>query len=417
MNIEDLIYIINDQNEIIKDLLRDSVERELINKTEILKGRVLLVSGIRRSGKTVFSLQLANKSKENFIYINFFDERFIDFSVRDFNKLLEAIYRIKNPNLLILDEIQEIKGWEKFVERIRNKFKIIVTGSNSRLLSKEIGTYLTGRYIKKEIFPFSFKEFLLLKNFKFDFTTEKKAKLKNLLNEYIKLGGFPEVYKYGRIILQDLFNDIVERDLILRYNIKNKYSFKKLAIYLISNYSSFITANKTKNIVSIKDVHTVLNYFEYLENSYLLFFIDKYSTKTKEKILSAKKVYAIDTGLINTLSLKSFSEMGRIIENIVFLQLKRNISYNSLNLNISYYKTKDNKEIDFVLYNEENKVEKLIEVTYEFDEEHKKKLIKAMEELNLKESLCITWGEEDIIEEKGKKIKIIPLWKWLLEIN
>ena len=245
------------------------------------------------------------------------------------------------------------------------------------------------------------------------YSTKETAKVKKALEEYIKFGGFPEALKFGRIYLQTIYRDIVEKDVLFRYKIRDIQALRELAKYLISNFSKEITYGKLKNLINIKDVHTVKNYVEYLERAYLIFQVRRFSFKLKSQMLSPRKVYAVDTGLINAVSFKFSENIGRLMENLVFLELLRRRSYKFADYEIYYWKDAKG-EVDFVVKSE-NKVTQLIQVTYELNKENFERevapLLKASKELKCKELLLITWDQEDTTKEG---VKIMPLWKWLL---
>jgi len=245
------------------------------------------------------------------------------------------------------------------------------------------------------------------------YSTKETAKVKKALEEYIKFGGFPEALKFGRIYLQTIYRDIVEKDVLFRYKIRDIQALRELAKYLISNFSKEITYGKLKNLINIKDVHTVKNYVEYLERAYLIFQVRRFSFKLKSQMLSPRKVYAVDTGLINAVSFKFSENIDRLMENLVFLELLRRRSYKFADYEIYYWKDAKG-EVDFVVKSE-NKVTQLIQVTYELNKENFERevapLLKASKELKCKELLLITWDQEDTTKEG---VKIMPLWKWLL---
>lgn len=408
----------------IEGILKDNIiNRELLESSrKYMDSNIIkVVTGIRRCGKSVFSFQLLKG--RDFAYANFDDERLSRIRAEDLNDVLEVLHEIYgNFKYLFLDEIQNIEKWELFVNRCKRQgYNILLTGSNAKMLSKELATHLTGRYIELELYPFSFKEFLKYFGKKYSkenfYLPDKIGEIKNLLNSYIETGGFPEVLKYREIglrYLTDLYNAIIGKDIITRYNIRHSKTLKDMAAYLISNYSSFISYNKLKNIFNIKSVHTIENYVSYIEESYLIFQLFSFSFKLKERLISPKKIYAIDTGMINAVSSKTFDNKSRLIENIVFLELLRVYGKETF-----YYKSKQQEEVDFVL-KEGLKAKQLIQVCYSLDDEDTKKreiraLLKASEEMKCKNLLVITWDFES--EEKVDKKKIIykPLWMWLLE--
>ena len=322
------------------------------------------------------------------------------------------------------DEIQNLEKWEFFVNKLqRGGYNVFITGSNAKLLSKELSTHLTGRHVSLELFPFSFREFLTAINFKEDLeTTKGKSLAKHYLHEFLQIGGFPEVVvekENPSIYLRTLFYDIIEKDVILRYKIAYKSVIRELALTLISNFSNYLSLRKIKERFGLGSEHTVKNYLNYLSECYLFFFLSKFSTKPIEIERSVKKVYCIDCGMINSFAIKFSENKGKFIENLVALELLRRRSYRFENWEIFYFKDYQQHEVDFVVKNG-LKIEKLIQVTYatekdEIERRELKSLLKASEVLKCKNLLVITWDYEDEIFVDGKKIVCIPLWKWLLE--
>jgi predicted AAA+ superfamily ATPase len=431
MKIQELKKIILTQREEIEEKIKN--ERIILRdidfsrlKNYLSHPNILTILGVRRCGKSVLSLQILRENK-NFLYINFDDERLIDFSVRDFDNLLEAYYELYGESdYFILDEPHNISGWELFVNRLRRTKKIIITGSNSKLLSGELATHLTGRYIDFVLFPFSLKEFLKLKDFSFienDFYSPKKrAMIKRLVEEYIESGGFPERYHFGREILVRIYSDIIEKDILKRYKIKNKRTFKEMVRYMISNYGCEISFNKLKNVFGIKDIHTIKNWFSFLESAYLIFILERFSFKLKNQMIAPKKVYCIDMGLANTVSFKTQENRGKVIENLVAIELFRRKSYINKDLEIYYWKDYMQNEIDFIIKEKEN-VMQLIQVCYDVSdyrtkEREVKGLLKGSRELRCDDLLVITWdydGEEIFdFDNLKRKIKFVSLWRWLL---
>jgi len=328
---------------------------------------------------------------------------------------------VSKPEILILDEPHNIQGWELFVNRLRRTKKVIVTGSNSKMLSGELATHLTGRHIDFTLYPFSFREFLTYNDFELGeyLTATKMGLIKNLLKEYMVQGGFPERYLLGKEMLVNIYFDIIEKDIIKRIKIKKRVAFKEMAKYLISNFSSEITFSKLKNILNIKDQHTIKNWVDGLEQAYLIKVIERYSPKLKESIIAPKKVYCIDTGIISAISFRFSENTGRIMENMVAIELLRRRSYWHPNTEIFYWKDHQGREVDFVI-KEGMDVKQLVQVSYasaidEIERREIKALMKASDMLHCKNMLLITWDYEDEIKKNGKMIKAIPLWKWLLE--
>jgi len=378
---------------------------------------ILAILGVRRSGKSVFSILLAKELKENFGYINFDDERLMSLKTEDLDKILQAFYELYGEiRLIILDEPQNVTGWELFANRLRRTKKVVITGSNSNLLSGELATHLTGRYIDFTLYPLSFKEIL---NFKPNmYLVEDIAKVQRQLDNYLKESGFPEFRNFGSKIVEIIYQDIINKDCLDRYNLKNKKTFKELSKYLTSNFSSEFTYSKLSNIFDIKDVHTVKNYVDYLKESFIITVIDRFSSKLKQQVLSPKKAYVVDHGICNFLSFKLSKDTGKLLENITCIELLRRKSVNS-SLEIYYWKDYQQNEVDFVI-KQGSKIKTLIQVCQDLSENETKErevksLIKAGKELKCKDLIVISRDKEgeEIIDKV--KIKFVPLWKWLLE--
>jgi len=425
MQLQEIKEVVASQREEIEEKFEKTkiIEREIDRKRlkSFLKSpNVLAILGVRRCGKSTLSLQIFKNEKYG--YINFDDERIMDFNAKDFNKVMEAFYELYGKiEKLILDEPHNIQGWELFVNRLRRTKKVIVTGSNSKMLSGELATHLTGRHIDFTLYPFSFREFLTYNDFELGeyLTATKMGLIKNLLKEYMVQGGFPERYLLGKEMLVNIYFDIIEKDIIKRIKIKKRVAFKEMAKYLISNFSSEITFSKLKNILNIKDQHTIKNWVDGLEQAYLIKVIERYSPKLKESIIAPKKVYCIDTGIISAISFRFSENTGRIMENMVAIELLRRRSYWHPNTEIFYWKDHQGREVDFVI-KEGMDVKQLVQVSYasaidEIERREIKALMKASDMLHCKNMLLITWDYEDEIKMNGKMIKAIPLWKWLLE--
>ena len=414
--------ILLDQREEIKSILAHNnlIPRDLMSESDkiLQSGPAKIINGARRCGKSTFAHQLL--AGKNYGYTNFDDERLIGVTTKDLNNFLEVLNEI-NPNFeyLLFDEIQNIKGWELFINRLlRKKYNIIITGSNSKLLSKELATHLTGRYITVELYPFYFKEYLLYKKVNIHpddfYITEKRANLKRHFEEYLKFGGMPETIGHAKRneYLRELFDKIITRDVATRYNIKYVRDLKEIALYLISNSASKISLNKIKNIFEIKKIHTIKNHIEYLENSYLIFQLNPFSFKLKEQLKQQKKIYCIDNGLITSLSHSMTSDYGKLIENLIFVDLKRKG-------NEIYYYSCGNYEVDFMTQ-KGREITDLIQVSFSISDDDTKSreiesLLKASDKLRCNNLTIITLDEEGEEKIKSKTIKILPAWKFLFQ--
>jgi uncharacterized protein len=426
MNVEEIKHVLIDQRESLEwQSDKKIIERENLKEYKKFLSSTLIkiIIGPRRTGKSVLSLQLLENKK--YAYVNFDDERLSDFATKDLDMILQSIYELYDkPEFIFFDEIQNIKGWELFVNRLKRlNFNLIITGSNAKLLSSELATHLTGRHLTLELLPFSFREYLGFHEFDYNknnFSTREIAVIKKFLNKYIEFGGFPEVVQgeNPNKYLSSLFSTILSKDILARKNLKYSKSLKDTAFYLLSNYSCRHTFNKIKNIFNYKSIHTAENYFMFLEESYLIFSLNRFSYKIKESITAPRKIYSIDTGLVNTLSVKNYIQYGLQYENIVAIELKRKIE-NEDSSEIYYWANNSDLEVDFLI-KKRGKVNQLIQVCYDLNniDTYKREvraLLKASEELHCNELLIITSEVEKVEKTEGKKISIIPLWKWLLK--
>jgi len=426
MSREIIRIIIQDQAEEREAILNNErfIEREQQEfwKNIIDNDLVKVTAGVRRSGKTVFTHLLMQG--QDYAFVNFDDERLAFVDRGELNSVLEALYQVYGDfKYLMLDEIQNVQGWELFVNRLQRKgIRVFITGSNANLLSTELSTHLTGRFIKMEILPFSFREYLDYIGFNaFRATTKNTALLKNHLDKYIRSGGFPEVVKAPEIrkmYLSSLYSSIISRDIIARHNIRFVKTFREMATAMISNFSTLVTFNGLKSSYKFKSSHTAKNYVEYLSEASLIFLLDKYSPKPREIANSPKKLYVIDTGLINTLSTSASENRGRLMENLVFLQITRRMALEP-ELETFYWKDYQDREVDFILRKGKH-IEELVQVTYastanDIKSREKRSLLKASEVLNCNNMLVITLDYEHEEDIGDRKIIYIPLWKWLLD--
>lgn len=421
MDVEVLKRIIESQREEIEEKFskEEIVARDglAIAKKYILSPNILVILGIRRSGKSIFSLLLARELKQKIAYINFVDERLISMKTEDLDRVLQAFYELYGDiEFVILDEIQQVHGWELFANRLRRTKKVIITGSDSKLLSGELATHLTGRHIDFVLYPFSFIE---VTNKKKDiYSTKEVAAAKNELKKYVEGSGFPEFNKFGKQIVREIYDDIVTKDCIQRHGIREEKSFRELSSYLVSNYSSEFTYSKLSKIVGLKDTNTAKNYVNYLQEAYLLAVIERFSPKLKQQIIAPKKAYCIDHGFCNFIGFNLSKNQGKLFENIVCVELLRKKSKNN-DLEVYYWKDHKQNEVDFIL-KKNRQVSQLIQVCFNPTDETTKEretkpLIAAAAELKCKNLLIITADYQATETIKKYKIKYLPLWKWLLE--
>src|SRR5664279_4690659 len=308
-------YVIEQQK--IRFSLRDTgLTRELIPAVKSLSSHALIISGVRRCGKSTLLMQMMKlMDSEAVLFLNFESPQLYEFALSDFTRL-DHIIEQKGASILFFDELQLVEGWEMYVrQKLDEGFKVIITGSNASLLSKELGTKLTGRHISQELFPFSYSEFLAFRGL---------APSEESLTTYMHTGGFPEFVKNGdEEQLATLFDDVLIRDIVTRYGIKDIKSLHRLATYLISNIGNRVTATKLKQPLSIGATSTILSWFSHLELSYLVSFLPMFSHSTKAQLINPRKVYAIDLGLVDVISNIMTEDMGRKLENLIYLHLRR----------------------------------------------------------------------------------------------
>ena len=418
LNKDILRKIIVQQKNDIK--LGNTIRRSILD--EILKwfndNRILVLTGLRRSGKSTILMQIM-ESKPGYCYVNFEDERFIEFKAQDFELLNEVLIEVyNNPKIYLFDEIQNIEKFETFVRRIQDQGKkVVITGSNASLLSKELGTRLTGRYRSFDVYPFSFVEFLRFMDVSpkkdWFYLAEKKVDLIKLFDDYFLKGGLPEYLKNkDKEYIRTIYENILYRDIIARYSIKKQALLKDLVNILVTNISSQFTYNSLKEQLKLANAITVKEYISYLSDSYLFFELQKFDFSVRKQLNAPKKIYLIDTIFNQILGMNFSMNRGRILENVVFIELKRRKK------DIYYFSGKS--ECDFII-KDGIKAKEAIQVCYLLSKENKEReingLLEALASFNLKEGLILTKEDECEINRGGKKIKVIPVWKWLLEVN
>ncbi|MFZ4726748.1 MAG: ATP-binding protein [Paludibacter sp.] len=385
-------------------LARDTgLKREISLSTKSLSSHALIISGVRRCGKSTLLMQMMQEfDRASILFLNFESPQLYEFSLSDFMRLDNLIAQ-KGATILFLDELQLVEGWEMYVrQKIDEGFRVVITGSNASLLSKELGTRLTGRHITKELFPFSYSEFL---NFK------SLSPGSESLTIYMHTGGFPEYVKTGdEEQLATLFEDVLIRDIVTRYGIKDIKSLHRLATYLISNIGNRITATKLKQPMSIGATSTILSWFSYLEFSYLVSFLPQFSHSSKAQLINPRKVYAVDLGLVNIISNTMTEDLGRKLENLVFLHLRKKYT------ELYYFDGKG--ECDFVAI-KNGEVAELVQVCYELNADNLKRelngLTRAMHFFGIEKACIVTFSNSDSIQELNVEIEVIPAYKYLIE--
>lgn len=411
---------------------RDEYESEVIRKAEA--GEILILKGVRRSGKstilvnTVKRLLEAGRDRKDILFVNLEDPRFIhDLNVNLLSSIKDAYLEYLNPSgkpVILLDEIQNVPGFEKwlFKEYELNASRLFVTGSNAKLLSREIGTALSGRYLDVMVFPLSFKEYLQCKGShiesRFDFIRHR-VEINREFNEYLMYGGFPKVAltedrELKKAELKMYFDSILFRDIVTRYKLKNVEALMALSVYLLSTTANLLSINALKNRMKLS-FDLIDRYVEYLENAYLLFRVPLFDWSLKKQLANPKKVYAVDTGLSNIVSFQGGRRSGDHLENLVFLELLRRKK------EVYYYKTRQGLEVDFVVM-EDNRIDSLIQVSANIDDDATRKreiraLAKASSEIphaDKAERILLVPDRDETIKWNGKEALVKNLKEWLL---
>ena len=377
-----------------------------------------LITGPRRAGKSVYAMQIL--SDKNYAYLNFDDTLLL--GAFDEDSVMQALAEVyPGYEYLLLDEVQNLHSWDAWVAKLyRRGVNLVITGSNANLLSSEMSTLLTGRYVEIQILPFSMEETLEYRGAPINAELpDEKAKLALEMDDYLKKGGYPEIVKNREIeqaYLSALFDSIILKDVAQRHKIRKITELYDLADYLISNYSNPLSYNEIAEELSLGSVTTVKKFCEYLAEPYLFFYLPRYNNKLKEMKKASRKVYVIDNGFIFTRSFELSSNNGRQLENMVFIELLRR-GYD-LKRSLFYYRTSNDKEVDFVT-RDGRKVTSLIQVSYDISKNKTRDreldaLVKASEELKCDNLLLITWNQNVKVEYKGKMINILSVNEWFI---
>ena len=389
------------------------IPREIETRQITRTNAIVVITGIRRCGKSTLLRQLSMQY-ENFHYINFDDDRLMDFTITDFPSLMLVFEKISpDVKILFIDEVQNVAGWERFIRRIHDEgYKVFLTGSNANLLSQELGTRLTGRYTKITLFPFSFREYLQFTSIGTDrITVKKKAQVLAGFDRYLAGGGFPDYLKSDDPeYLKRIYDDILFRDIISRFGIREVKGFRQLAHYLVTNTANPATYNALRNTLGFKSVASVRDYVGFLEEAYLIFEIFRYDFSLKKQYVNEKKLYCIDTGLRNAVAFRFSDDKGRLLENLVLIELLRR--------NKSVFFFKNPKECDFIT-EERGTITGAIQVCFELTWENRERelagLSGAMAVHGLDEGIVLTYLQEETITVGDYVIRVVPAWKWLID--
>ena len=378
------------------------VERDVPDlKRYLSHPNVLAILGVRRSGKSTLAEMLLRG--ENFGYVNFDDDRLAWVKAEDLHRIEKAIYELFGEvEYFLFDEIHNVPGWELFVNRLREEGKkVVVTGSNSKMLSGELATALTGRHVDFTLFPFSFREYLRFKGVKVEgvgetLTSLSEAVVKRELENYMRVGGFPEVLKISEDLVFSIFSDIVYKDVVQRLKVRRVELFKSFAVNLMKYYSNEVSLSRLAKALKVS-TNTVEEWFEGLANAYVIITSERSTSRPREGMTSPKKVYVVDPGFISAIALDE--SKGRLMENLVALELARRGE------RLFYVKGQD-YEVDFLVG------ETAIQVTYASGrDEVPKREVEGLNRVRARRKVVITWDYEDAVGG----VRFVPIWKFLLK--
>jgi predicted AAA+ superfamily ATPase len=375
--------------------------RDALTEIPVADSFATIITGIRRCGKSTLLLQLFRRDYQDAVYLNFDDIRLSGFETGDLVRLYREIEK-RGIKVLFFDEIQIVEGWEKYINQLlREGYKVFITGSNASMLSVELGTYLTGRHLSMELFPFSYSEFIRFKEL------ENGA---DAVMNYLKTGGIPEYIKARMSTVLNVFvDDLLMRDIAVRHAVRDVTSLRQLTTFLITNIGNPVSANKLVGMFDIKSSATFLEYFSFLKDAYLFEFIPLFSHSLKVQARNPKKIYVMDMGIYTEASVSTSDNMGRRLENLIFLHLRRKYKH------VFYYR--DKGECDFVVM-EKNVIKEAIQVCLTVDDENFDReyngLLEAIQHFGLKEGSIVTLRQSDTFEKEGRVIKMIPASEFLV---
>ena len=413
-----LKQIILEQQDILHAPNKRYVQRYIADEW-LQTSEILIISGIRRCGKSVLMQQIRDRLVEKDFFFNFDDERLANFKLDDFQKLQECFVELfGEQHTYYFDEIQNIEGWERFVRRLYNAGnKIVITGSNARMLSRELGTHLTGRYIQVEIYPFSFQEYLAMNeipvNAKTLYTTTGRATMVKSFVKYMECGGFPKFLQDGSVsYLTSLYESIIYRDILTRNGLTNEKEMLELMFYLASNATKRVTYSSLGKVVGIQHPDTIKNYLEYIQQTYLISQLFRYDPSVKKQMMSPKKIYFVDNAIIKRIGFNATENNGVFLENLVFIELKRR------GWDVYYYA--DKKECDFIVRKCLH-ISDAYQVTLKMDSPQTREreiagVREAMQAYSLSKGYILTFeGKETINFDDGTIVEVVPVWEWILQ--
>ena len=391
---------------------RNNQDTDMLLSSHLIK----LITGPRRVGKSTQALlMLRNK---NFAYLNFDNQQLLDaWDANLVMRMLDDVY--PGYEYLLLDEVQNLDAWDLWVSELYRQGKnLVITGSNAKMLSSEMATALTGKYLKVEMLPFSLEEFFDWNKLDFhELSHEQQTDAAVLMDDYLRNGGYPEVVasrQLTRTYLDTLFDSIIWKDVAKRHNVRNITDLNDLALYLVSNFCNPVSANDLTEELGFSSVNTTKKYMDYLHDPYLFYYLPRYNNKLKLMKKAPRKVYVVDNGFVAAKAFALSDNLGRLLENQVFVELMRH-GYDA-DKTMFYYRSRNDKEVDFVLRNGTH-IDCLVQVCYDMSSPKTEKrevdsLIECASELRCNNLVVVTNDEERTIEKDGVRIDVVPVSKW-----
>ena len=391
---------------------RSNQDMDLLLNSHLIK----LITGPRRVGKSTQALLMLRN--RNFAYLNFDSQQLLDAWDADLvMRMLDDVY--PGYEYLLLDEVQNLDAWDLWVSELYRFGKnLVITGSNAKMLSSEMATALTGKYLKVEMLPFSLEEFFDWN--KLDLSKlnhEQQADASALMDDYLRNGGYPEVVasrQLTRTYLDTLFDSIVWKDVAKRHSVRNVTDLNDLALYLVSNFCNPVSANELTEELGFSSVNTTKKFMDYLHEPYLFYYLPRYNNKLKLMKKAPRKVYVVDNGFVAAKAFSLSDNLGRLLENQVFVELLRQ-GYDT-DKTMFYYRSRNDKEVDFVL-RKGTHIEQLVQVCYDMSNAKTEKrevdsLIECAVELNCRNLVIVTNNDERVIEKDGYRINVVPVAQW-----
>lgn len=395
---------------------RSNQDMDLLLNSHLIK----LITGPRRVGKSTQALLMLRN--RNFAYLNFDSQQLLDAWDADLvMRMLDDVY--PGYEYLLLDEVQNLDAWDLWVSELYRLGKnLVITGSNAKMLSSEMATALTGKYLKVEMLPFSLEEFFDWNKLDLSkLNPEQQADASALMDDYLRNGGYPEVVasrQLTRTYLDTLFDSIVWKDVAKRHSVRNVTDLNDLAMYLVSNFCNPVSANELTEELGFSSVNTTKKFMDYLHEPYLFYYLPRYNNKLKLMKKAPRKVYVVDNGFVAAKAFSLSDNLGRLLENQVFVELLRQ-GYDT-DKTMFYYRSRNDKEVDFVL-RKGTHIEQLVQVCYDMSSSKMEKrevdsLIECATELNCSNLVVVTNNEERIVEKDGYRIVIVPVAKWIVSL-